>query len=88
LPIESEFLNTSFDFIFSTFFTSQKILKNFEFSLEGTNELYTRGLQNFTVPEYEFIDLENSREINNIDLQIYYSDIHGKTFPIFVPLDS
>jgi hypothetical protein len=49
--------------------------------LEGTNALYTRGLQNFSVLEYEFIDLENLREINNIDLQIYYSDIHGKIFP-------
>jgi hypothetical protein len=88
LPIRSEFLNTSFDFFSSTSFTSQKILKNFEFSLEGTNALYTRGLQNFTVSEYEFIDLENSREINTIDLQIYYSDIHGKTFPLFVPPDS
>ena len=88
LPIRSEFLNTSFDFTSSTSYTSQKILKNFEFSLEGTNALYTRGLQNFSVSEYEFIDLENSREINNIDLQIYYSDVHGKVFPLFVPPDS
>jgi hypothetical protein len=80
LQIRSEFLNTSFDFISSTSFTSQKILKNFKFSLKGTNALYTRGLQNFTVSEYEFIDLENSREINNIDLQIYYSDIHATSY--------
>jgi hypothetical protein len=39
---------------------------------------YTRGLQNFSVNEYEFIDLESSREMSTVDLQIFYFDVHGK----------
>ena len=88
LPIRDEFLNSSFDFISSTSFTSEKILKNFEFSLEGPDALNTRSMQTFTVSEYEFIDLENSKEIKNIDIQIYYSDVHGKVYPLLVPPDS
>ena len=45
-------------------------------------------MQTFTVSEYEFIDLENSKEIKNIDIQIYYSDVHGKVYPLLVPPDS
>ena len=63
-------------------------MKNFEFSLEGTDALNTRSMQTFTVSEYEFIDLENSREIKNVDIQIYYSDVHGRVFPLLVPPDS
>lgn len=88
LPIRDEYLNSTFDFISSTSFTSDKILKNFEFSLEGQDALNTRSMQTFTVSEYEFIDLENSREIKNVDIQIYYSDVHGKVYPLLVPPDS
>jgi len=56
--------------------------------LEGSDALNTRSMQTFTVSEYEFIDLENSKEIKNIDIQIYYSDVHGKVYPLLVPPDS
>ena len=88
LPIRSEFLNNTFDFASETSYGSQKILKNFEFDLESTNALHCRSIQNFSANEYEFIDLEDSREITDIDLQIYYSDIHGRVFPLEVPSDS
>ena len=63
-------------------------MKNFEFILEGTDALNTRSTQTFTDSEYEFIDLETLREIKNIDIQIYYSDVYGSIFPLMVPPDS
>ncbi|PJB54542.1 MAG: hypothetical protein CO099_01040, partial [Bdellovibrio sp. CG_4_9_14_3_um_filter_39_7] len=88
LPIRAEFLGNSFDFANGQSNNSDKILKNFEFSLENQDALYTRSIQNFTVSEPEYIDLEDSKEIKNIDLQIYYSDVHGKVHPLLVPSDS
>ena len=88
LPIRAEFLGNSFDFVNGQSNNSDKILKNFEFSLENQDALYTRSIQNFTVSEPEYIDLEDSKEIKNIDLQIYYSDVHGKVHPLLVPSDS
>lgn len=56
LPIKAEYLNSTFDFTSSTSFSSEKILKNFEISLENQDALYSRSIQNFTVNEFEWID--------------------------------
>lgn len=88
IPIRSEFLNNSFDFTSSTSFGSQRILKNFEFNLESVNALYSRGIQNFVANDREWIDLEDSNELTTVDLQIFYSDVHGKVFPLEVPSGS
>jgi hypothetical protein len=85
LPVRSEFLNSSLGFDSGFSNDTLKILKNFEFNLEGLNALYCRGIQNFVAQEPDYIDLEDSKEIKNIDIQIFYSDVHGKIFPLFVP---
>ena len=72
LPIRTEFFNSTRDFVSTTTTDNDRILKNFEFSLEDKNALHSRSMQTYTAVNFEWIDMLVADDIKYLDIQAYY----------------
>jgi hypothetical protein len=71
--------NTSNDII--------RIIKDFEFNLQDSAAIYTRGLQNFSIAsEFQMIEMKSGGEpLKNIDIIGFWRDRHGQLHELFIP---
>jgi len=80
LPIQQEFIEN--DFANSNSTTSQNILK--DFIVLYTGDEVARTTVDYTINDYEYIDLKGVEPIRNIDINIFWVDKKGKQYPLFL----
>lgn len=90
IPVLSEYISDNLDLSNDTSFSFSKIMKDFELSLEGADAILSRGVQNFVISsQFQMSQLKSGGEsLNNIDLQAFWRDAHGRLHPLLLPSGS
>lgn len=79
LPIQNEFTENNYERQ-SGITTSQNILKDFIVLYSGDE--VARTTIDYTVSEYEYIDLKGVEPIRNIEISIFWVDTSGNQYPL------
>lgn len=85
IPVMNEYVTNNLDLDNNTSNSYSKIMKSFDLSLGGADAILSRGIQNFVIPsEFQMTNLRSGGEaLNNIDLQTFWRDKHGRLHPLF-----